>query len=99
MGDNDYTPSTEDVRDLWKWQFYEGIADDEAVKDAGWDDDRIYAQFDRWLAGHVAAVRSAAWDEGFNTGYDKVLVENATRMSGIDYRVNPHRGAFAREEI
>jgi hypothetical protein len=55
-----YTPTTELVRDIWLSALWEGIAG-EGTEDAQWDEDRRLAQFDRWLAAHDAQVlRDAA---------------------------------------
>ena len=43
--------------------------------------------FEQWLAAHDAEV----WDEGFNAGYDQVLVNNSIATTVIDYRKNPYR--------
>jgi hypothetical protein len=48
----EYTPSMEQLRDAWRAMFYEGVAPAPAVEDAEWDDERMYAQYDRALAAH-----------------------------------------------
>lgn len=47
---SDYTPTTEHIRETWIHTLIEGCAHPEAKVDANWDDDRMAAQFDRWLA-------------------------------------------------
>jgi len=78
----EYTPTTQRVRDC-------------ASSSDKW---LAYSptSFDRWLAAVVAAAKAEAWDEGFNTGYDQVLVERAS-SSSIDLRKNPYRTAVGGE--
>lgn len=49
---NEYTPTTEEVRD--------GFATEQL---AAWRDGRLLAEFDRWLAAHDAGVRATALEE------------------------------------
>ena len=48
--------------------------------------DAIADDFDAWLL----AVKAEVWDEGFDTGYDKVLVERSLQLPPVDLRVNPY---------
>lgn len=45
------------------------------------------AEFDLWLD----SVRADAWDEGFDSGYDRVMVERSVKPGAPDLRVNPYR--------
>lgn len=58
---DNYTPTTEEVRWGWWSLLLEGAASSAALEDAGWEEERSLAQFDRWLA----AERTKAWDEGY----------------------------------
>lgn len=59
---NDYTPTTEEVRDG-----YELNASDLCRQPLGHRDH--YAEFDRWLAEHDRQVKAEAWAEGFDAGH------------------------------
>lgn len=92
---SDYTPTTEQVRDLWVDGLFEGIAGDEAVTDADWDKDRRAAQFDRWLAAHDAEVRAEAAEahertkRGVKTLGEIVVrqVEDTLRWAGMEDQI------------
>ena len=61
----EYTPTTDEVRDLWENSLSHGCANREAKADADWEDERMVAQFDRWLErvraeAQVKALREAA---------------------------------------
>lgn len=55
----EWTPSTEEIRQVYKWSGFDGGGRDEEYPD------RLnasnLAEFDRWLNG----IRAEAWDEGF----------------------------------
>lgn len=93
---NEYTPTTEQVRDLWENSLSHGCANREAKTDADWDDERMIAQFDRWLErvraeAQVEALREFAeeWDREWEN--DRVL----TRHAGVTARDRADR--IARE--
>lgn len=46
----------------------------------------IADDFDAWLR----AIKAEAWDEGFDNGYDQVLVEKSVEPGAGDLRVNPY---------
>ena len=53
--DNEYTPTTEQVREAWRTARHDpGVL----------PDDVAFAEFDRWLA----QVKADAWHEGYNDG-------------------------------
>lgn len=54
---SEYTPTTEEVRDSYDYQFTLGMSDISRI-----------AEFDRWLAEHDRVVKSKAWAEGFAEG-------------------------------
>ena len=60
---NDYTPTTEEVRDG-----YELNASDLCRQPLGHRDH--YAEFDRWLAEHDRQVKAEAWAEGVKSERD-----------------------------
>lgn len=44
-----------------------------------------------WLAERDREVAVRAWDEGFNSGYNSVLVDRSMKIPTVDYRENPYR--------
>lgn len=46
-------------------------------------------EFDRWLQSNNEKI----WDEGFDFGYDRVLVERAATEYLTDFRANPYAKA------
>jgi hypothetical protein len=83
---SEFTPTTTQVRDGYRYdpeaEYRDPITPHHEINGRA---------FDRWLAERDRRVRSEAWDEGFNAGYDQVLVEKASAIPVIDYRKNPYR--------
>lgn len=57
---SEYTPTTEEVRDSYDYQFTLGMNDISQI-----------AEFDRWLA----QVKAQVWDEGFDGGVDHCVLK------------------------
>lgn len=88
---SEWTPTTEDVRDIFAWATYwasrelgAGVERETLMRGAS-------ETFDRWLSAHDRQVTAAAWDEGYSDGRDDQI--NAGR---IDYGLrtateNPYR--------
>ena len=73
-----YTPTTEEVRDSYDYQFTLGMSDISRI-----------AEFDRWLA----SVKAEAWEEGFNAGEGEAYEHEARLQWSMphDCTVNPYR--------
>lgn len=73
---DDYTPTTEEVRDRY-W-----------INDGGFSDPEDAKRFDRWLA----SVRADAWDEGEEAGESNALAWDGWRYrSDYVVASNPYR--------
>lgn len=80
---NEYTPTTERVRDLWENSLWHGCADRGAMADADWEGERMVEQFNRWLErvkaeAQVAALREVADPFQNVTGSDTPVFSPAT---------------------
>lgn len=64
----------------------EEIREGYSQNEFGEPDDRYADEFDEWLQ----SIRADAWNEGFDNGYDQVLVEKSVRPDAGDLRVNPY---------
>lgn len=82
---DEYTPTTEDVRDAYTHgaallpPYY---SDGFQAALAG-----RRAEFDRWLAAHDREVAARAWDEGYEAGRENALAEPGSGIPGS----NPYR--------
>lgn len=84
-----YTPTIEEVRKAWvSYRLdYERFGNDNAGQGEG----VLEEDFD----GCLRSMKADAWDEGFDTGYDRVLVEKSVEPGAKDLRVNPYRETVA----
>lgn len=89
-----YTPTTADIANaIGDWAFHTGHPNAEDRPELLVDDGETMLA--RWLIAHDASVAAKAWDEGFDVGYDRVLVERASQPGALDLRDNPYRARLS----
>lgn len=84
--ENEYTPTTDDVCDVWVDRKLYHLPKSTAIELVP----AAQAQFNRWLDQVKREARAEAWDEGAWHGYTN---------APLDYKKNPYRAAQIREGL
>ena len=84
---SDWTPTTEDVRDGYR---YDPADDYYNPVQAGANAERNGRAFDRWLAQTIREAKAEAWDEGKRSGLRQSDWEHGDTPA-IYVAVNPYR--------